>query len=145
MKISNKGLQFIKAEEGYRSKVYICAAGYPTIGYGHVCTPFEIEKYKGGLLPEEGGKLLERDLNRFEKSVNRLTAVPLTQNQYDALVSFTFNVGTGALQRSTLRMKLNRAEYDAAAEEFPKWCRGGGRILKGLLRRRLREQRVFLS
>ena len=89
--------------------------------------------------------LLGRDLEASERWVDRLVKTPLSENQFSALTSFTFNVGCGALQRSTLRMKLNRGEYLGAADEFPKWRRAGGRILAGLVRRRAAERALFLA
>ena len=99
-------------------------------------------------LPEaeaETETLLIRDLENSEGWVSRLIKTALTENQYSALTSFTFNVGAGALQRSTLRMKLNRGEYQGAADEFPKWRIAGGRILAGLVRRRAAERSLFLT
>ena len=92
----------------------------------------------------EAEALLIRDLENSEGWVSRLIKTALTENQYSALVSFTFNVGAGALQRSTLRMKLNRGEFQGAADEFPKWRIAGGRILAGLVRRRAAERILFL-
>jgi lysozyme len=85
------------------------------------------------------------DIRKFERAVDRLIKVPLTQGQYDSLVSFSFNLGSGALQSSTLRRKLNRSEYESAADEFPKWVFAGGRKLKGLIRRRYAERELYLS
>ena len=93
----------------------------------------------------EAEALLLRDLETSEGWVSRLIKTALTENQYSALTSFTFNLGAGALQRSTLRMKLNRGEFQNAADEFPKWRMAGGRILAGLVRRRAAERALFLS
>ena len=89
--------------------------------------------------------LLLRDLESSQGWVRRLIKTALTENQFSALTSFTFNVGGGALQRSTLRMKLNREEYQVAADEFPKWRIAGGGILAGLVRRRVAERSLFLA
>jgi GH24 family phage-related lysozyme (muramidase) len=86
-----------------------------------------------------------RDLAPREVAVSRLITVPLNQNQFDALVSFVFNLGSGALQCSTLRRRLNAGAYLEAADEFPKWVYAGGRKLKGLVRRREAERILFLS
>ena len=91
----------------------------------------------------EGEEMLKRDLERFERGVHRLCPVPLTQGQYDALVSFSFN--TGSLSVSTLRKKLLRGDYEGAADEFPRWVFAGGRRLAGLVRRREAERILFLS
>ena len=93
----------------------------------------------------EAEALLVRDLESSQGWVRRLIKTALTENQYSALTSFTFNVGAGALQRSTLRMKLNREEYQGAADEFPKWRIAVGRILAGLVRRRAAEKSLFLA
>ena len=93
----------------------------------------------------EAEVLLIRDLESSEGWVRRLIKTALTKNQYSALTSFIFNVGAGALQRSTLRMKLNSEKFQGATDEFPKWRRAGGRILAGLVRRRVAEQTLFLT
>ena len=82
---------------------------------------------------------------RFERAVLRLWPVPLTQGQYDALVSFSFNLGAGALQSSTLRRKIMRGDYEGAADEFPRWVFAGGRRMVGLVRRREAKRALFLS
>jgi lysozyme len=94
---------------------------------------------------EEVDFILAADLQRFERGVEKFVPVPLTQGQFDALVSFSFNVGLGTLQRSTLRAKINRGDKDGAAEEFLKYCMAGGKILKGLQNRRIDERAMFLS
>jgi lysozyme len=133
----------IKRYEGFSPKVYICPAGYPTIGYGHVV--LEGETYPFGLSKESATELLKKDLRKAELSVRRLISAPLTDGQYGALVSFTFNLGGGALQRSTLRAKVNRMEYDSAANEFGKWVFAGGRKLTGLVKRRTEEAAMFAA
>jgi lysozyme len=94
---------------------------------------------------EEVDAILRADLARFEKGVVTYCPVPLTQGQFDALVSFSFNVGLGTLQRSTLRQKVLRGDMEGAAEELLKYCMAGGKILKGLQNRRIDERAVFLS
>jgi lysozyme len=89
--------------------------------------------------------ILKKDLNRFEQGVLRLIKVPLTQGQFDALVSFSFNVGLGNLQNSTLRMKVNRGDFEGASEQFLVWTKAGGKVLKGLVTRRTDEQALFVS
>ena len=88
---------------------------------------------------------MQSDLLRYEQAVTRLVKVPLTQGKFDALVSFTFNLGGGALQRSTLRQKINRQDYEGAANEFLKWVRAGGAVSKGLVARRIAERNLFLA
>lgn len=140
-KMGKKGLDLVKRFEGCFLKAYKCPANVWTIGYGHTKT------VKPGQLitHEEAEELLKKDMKEFENHVNKLVKVELTQNQFDALVSFTFNVGAGALKRSTLLKKLNRGDYDGAANEFRRWNRGGGRVLRGLVRRRAAEKDLFLD
>ena len=143
--ISDEGISLIKRYEGYKTTPYRCPAGLYTVGYGHVIG-------NGLQLPDEWNRtfslgeideLLERDLARFERGVLRYCTVYLTQSQFDALVSFSFNLGLGVLQRSTLRQKLNRGDYDGASKEFLKYTRAGGKVLKGLVRRRQAEYNLF--
>jgi lysozyme len=94
---------------------------------------------------DEVNAILKKDLNRFEAGVKRLCPGKLTQGQFDALVSFSFNVGLGNLQNSTLRMKHNRGEFEAAANEFLKWNKAGGKVLKGLDKRRRGEKALYES
>jgi lysozyme len=94
---------------------------------------------------DEVNDILKKDLARFEAGVKRLCPGEMTQSQFDALVSFSFNVGLGNLQNSTLRMKHNRKEFDAAAEEFLKWNKAGGKVLKGLDKRRKSERALYIS
>jgi len=140
--ISQAGANFIKSFEGFAAYIYICLGGYKSIGYGHALRVGEI--FKEPMNKIEGDVLIKKDIRVYEYAVTRYIKVPLSQGQRDALISFTFNLGAGALQRSTLRMKLNRGEYESAADEFPRWCRAGGRIVKGLLRRRRAEREIFL-
>jgi lysozyme len=94
---------------------------------------------------EEVDAILRADLARFEKGVAIYCPVALTQGQFDALVSFSFNVGLGTLQRSTFRAKLNRGDMEGAAEELLKYCMAGGKVLRGLQNRRIDERALFLS
>lgn len=136
-------IDFITKEEGCVLHIYRDVAGYPTIGVGHLIR--KGEDFSQGLTQEGAEELLRKDLLYTAASIMRLITVPLSDNQYSALLSFTFNVGTGALQASTLRSKLNREEYAGASEEFQKWCWAGGKKLKALYNRRIRERNLFLS
>lgn len=147
MKISPLGLALIKYYEGYRTTPYRCAAGKITVGYGHVIG-------NGLQLPDEWNRtlslgeineLLRTDLARFERGVLRYCPVYLTQPQFDALVSFSFNLGLGVLQRSTLRQKILRQDGEGAAKELLRYDKVGGRPLKGLTRRRQAEYNLFTS
>lgn len=144
MRASEKAIELIKKYEGLRLRVYRCPSGLLTIGYGHTRTAVP-----GLAINKEMAEiLLEEDLRECEKVINDLVKVPLTQNQYDALVSFVFNVGRGNFERSTLLKKLNEGGYVAASDEFLKWTkgrqRGGVKELPGLVRRRKEERELFL-
>jgi lysozyme len=145
MKTSASGLALIKIHEGLSLVPYRCPAGVWTIGYGHAMRPEEVVKYIDGISEAEAGALLLMDVALAEAALRRLVFVSLTSGQFDALVSFIFNLGVGRFQASTLRMKLNRGEYEAAAREFPKWVFAGGVKLPGLIRRRQEEMAVFLG
>lgn len=140
--IGKAGLDLVKSFEGLKLRAYLCPAKVWTIGYGstgpHV-TPGKV------VTEAQANDLLQDDLDRFEKAVTRLVTVPLTQNQYDALVSFAFNVGISALERSTLLKRVNARLFDQARAEFAKWNRAGGRPLAGLTRRRAAEAALFGS
>lgn len=146
MKIGQKGIDLIKYYEGFSPITYLCPAGYPTIGYGHVVREGEV--FDEPITEEFACELLANDLESYAKAVERLIKVPLSRGQFDALVSFCYNLGWGALQCSTLRSNLNRAEYMDAADQFPKWvyARVGGVLLKlaGLIKRRNSERSLFL-
>lgn len=143
MKTSDRGIELIKTFEGYQGQPYLDAVGCETIGYGHKCRP--MEQFPGGLSEEQAADLLVCDLERFETHILRNVEVPLSQEQFDALVSFTYNLGTGNFDKSTLKRKLNNSDYLGAADEFPRWNRAGGQILAGLHKRRLAEQALFLE
>jgi lysozyme len=148
----------IMHHEGVRSKPYQCPALLWTVGVGHVIDPkhAKVPMADRKQLPIPAGwdrvlsndeimDILKADLNRFEQGVLRLIKVPLTQGQFDALVSFSFNVGLGNLQNSTLRMKVNRGDFEGASEQFLVWTKAGGKVLKGLVTRRTDEQALFNS
>ena len=158
MNVSPKAIGMIKHHEGVRQKPYRCPARLWTIGVGHVLYPeqgkLKIDDRDGfPLRPEDDRKftmdevdaILTADLQRFERGVEKFVPVALTQGEFDALVSFSFNVGLGTLQRSTLRAKLNRNDKDGAADELLKYCMAGGKILKGLQNRRIDERALFFS
>ena len=140
---SQNGIDFIKAFEGLKTKPYLCNAGMPTIGYGHVLSSLsEINE----ISEEEAEALLREDLKKAESCVRRNISVPILQNQFDALVSFSFNVGAGAFQRSTLRQKINyMALEDEIYKEFMRWIYISGQKLAGLIRRRSLEAKIYLD
>tara|TARA_Y100000310_G_scaffold292345_1_gene321019 strand:- start:24 stop:497 length:474 start_codon:yes stop_codon:yes gene_type:complete len=148
MKTSIFGIELIKKHEGFVPSVYKDAVGLETIGYGHLLTIKDKREgiyYGRTISKEEGTELLRRDLRIAEQSISRNIHVPLRQFEFDALVSFVFNLGGGALQRSTLRSKLNREDRLGASNEFLKWVYAGGRKLRGLIRRREEERSLFLD
>jgi len=140
--ITREGLNLIKSFEGFSPTVYLCSAGVPTIGYGHAIKRGESFT---SITEEDAENMLAKDVEEAEKGILRLISVPLSDAQFNALVSFAFNLGAGALQRSALRLKLNRGEYVDASDEFIKWVRAGGKVIKGLVRRREAERRMFIS
>lgn len=142
MQISKRGIELIKSFEGLRLDAYPDpgTGGAPwTIGFGTT----------NGVNPgmsitaDRAEELLREDVKRFEGYVDRLVKVPLTQGQFDALVSFAYNLGPGALEKSTLLDQLNRGDYDSAAEQFGRWVKAGGKTLAGLVRRRAAERALF--
>jgi len=158
MNVSPEAIKVICHHEGIRFKPYRCPAKLWTVGVGHVLYPEQgklpIDQRDGfPLRPEDNRQftkdevdgILRFDLARFERGVVQFCPVPLTQGMYDSLVSFSFNVGLGTLQRSTLRQKLLRGDKTGAAEELLKYCMAGGKILKGLQNRRIDERAMFLS
>jgi lysozyme len=159
VKVSAAAIDMIKHHEGVRTKPYRCPALLWTVGCGHVIDPthaaVKYEERKSLSVPAgwdrtltmgEVDAILAQDLGRFERGVARLCPAAVGhQGIFDALVSFSFNVGLGNLQRSGLRMKTNRGDFEEAAEEFMKWTKAAGRVLPGLVKRRKDEQRLYLS
>jgi lysozyme len=147
MRTGQAGIELIKSFEGFSSTPYLCPADVPTIGYGNTrrIDGSSVTMDDESISEEDGEALLAHELLSFERSVGKLITAELTQGMFDALVSFTYNLGSGNLQASTLRMKLNRGDYEDAAGEFPKWRKAGGRVLAGLVRRRAAEQALFVS
>lgn len=141
--VTETGVALIKQFEGFSPTPYLCPAGYWTVGYGHVIK--SEYAYPDPITEDHASQILKTDIEAAERAVLRLINVPLTDGQFDALVSFTFNLGGGALQRSTLRKKANREEHDEAADEFRKWVYAGGRKLPGLIRRRAAEAELYQS
>jgi len=158
MNVSPKAIKMISHHEGVRQNPYKCPAKLWTVGVGHVMFPeqgkLKIDQRDAFTPPQEAmrkysmdevNEILRVDLARFEKGVATYCPVALTQGQFDSLVSFSFNVGLGTLQRSTMRQKVLRGDMEGAAEELLKYCMAGGKILKGLQNRRLDERALFLS
>ena len=141
MNISKKGIDLIKRFEGCRLKAYRCPAGVWTIGYGHTnnVRPDDI------ITQNDAEELLKRDLKVHEDNVKRVVKIALTQNQFDALVSFEYNVGYGAFANSTLLKLLNAGNYNGASKQFERWVYAGDRVLEGLVKRRKEEKGLFLK
>jgi lysozyme len=139
--ISKAGIELIKGHENFEPKPYP-DFGQMSIGYGHGIKSYENLKE---ITEKEAEKLLERDLDSFEEDVSDLVKVSLTQNQYDALVSFTYNLGPTNLGKSTLLRKLNKGDYAGAANEFKRWNKAGGKVRSGLVERRQDEYEMFVG
>jgi len=159
MKVSPALIELVKHHEGLRTKPYRCPALLWTVGVGHVIDPthaaVKYEERKNLPVPEgwdrtltmgEVDALLAEDLGRFERGVARLCPGSVSnQGQFDALVSFSFNVGLGNLQRSSIRMRYNRGDIEEAADAFLMWTKAAGKVLPGLVKRRRDEMAMFLS
>ncbi|VVT49241.1 Phage-related lysozyme (muraminidase) [Kosakonia radicincitans] len=146
MEISNKGIALIKQFEGLRLDAYQDSVGVWTIGYGWT-QPVDGKPITKGMVikPETAERLLKTGLVSYESDVSKLIKVKLTQGQFDALVSFAYNLGMRSLSTSTLLRKLNAGDYRGAADEFPRWNKAGGKVLDGLTRRREAEKALFQS
>lgn len=140
MKTSQKGIDLIKKFEGCRLEAYKCPAGIWTIGYGHT------KGVKDGMkiTQAQAEEFLREDLRIYEQAVESCVKVPLSQNQFDALVSFCYNCGGQALRTSTLLRLLNEGKYSETSEQFLRWNKAGGKVLVGLTRRREEEKKLFL-
>lgn len=146
MSISQNGINLLSSFEGCELAAYLCPAKVWTIGFGTTVYPGGMKVKKGDSCTLEQAKQFKaHDLKRFEKTVNDLVKVPLTQNRFDALVSLTYNIGPGAFKKSTLLKKLNAGDYQGAADQFTVWNKGGGKVLQGLVDRRAKERELFLK
>lgn len=141
MNMSEKGLAMLREFEGCKLIAYQCQAGVWTIGVGHTATA------KPGMMitTDQAMDLLRKDVEKFEYVVNNVVKVQLSQNQFDSLVSFVFNIGATAFKNSTLLKKLNSGDYAGAANQFSRWIRAGGIESNGLKKRRSIERSVFLG
>jgi len=141
MIIGKRGLGLIKEYEGLELEAYLCPANVWTIGYGHTKTA-----RKGMKVTEKQAEaLLKKDLDWVEKAIEVNVKVSLTQNQYDALCSFIYNVGEGAFRKSTLLRLLNAGDYEGVQAQFQRWNKAKGVVLKGLINRRAAERALFIS
>lgn len=146
MKTSNSGVALIKGFEGKRLVAYDDGVGVWTIGFGTIKYPNGVRVKRGDKCTEaQAEQYLRNDLITFENALNQLVKVPLNQNQFDALVSFTYNLGETNLRSSTMLKKLNAKDYKGAAAEFQKWNKAGGKVMNGLVKRRKAEMELFLK
>lgn len=154
MQISASGLDLLKQWEGFELKVYKDSAGLPTIGVGHLITKVEQASgniviagvpvsYANGLTDQQVLDLLGQDVQPAEQAVNNGVKVALDQNQFDALVSFTFNTGTAAFSSSTLLKVLNQGQYDQVPDQLRRWNKAGGKVVQGLVNRRENEVKLW--
>ena len=146
MNVSKAAIALIKHHEGVRSRPYRCPANLWTVGVGHLIGDGKLlpDSYNRTFSQEEIDGILKSDLRRFELGVHKmLPNVPFRQHEFDAIISFCFNLGLGCFQRSTLRQALLRGDKKAAMESLVKYCRAGGKILRGLQIRRLDEKALF--
>ncbi len=142
MMTSDKGIEFIKAREGFRAEAYLCPSGVLTIGYGHTAGVRERQT----CTEKQAEAWLREDLSEAERAVTECVGEGLAQCRFDALVSFTFNVGAAALWRSTLLRKVKADPDDPSIrDEFGRWVYGGGRVLPGLVARRRAEADLYFS
>jgi lysozyme len=147
-KTSKKGVDLIKKHEGFRSKPYLCPANVPTIGYGATFYPDgrKVKLTDESINETIGEVILKKHLEKFEQYVDSYCTDKLNQNQFDALVSFCFNLGPSNLKASTLLKKVNANHNDPTIkDEFMKWVKAGGRTLKGLVTRRTEEANLYFS
>jgi len=147
MKTGTEGLDLIKKFEGLRLKPYLCSAGVPTIGYGSTmyADGKKVTLNDDAISEQQALELLAKTLGKYEKAVNDYVTVTLTQNEFDALVAFTYNLGAGNLLSSTLLKKLNAGDKAGAANQFDVWNKAGGKVLQGLVNRRAAEKALFLK
>ncbi|MBH8916633.1 lysozyme [Pseudomonas aeruginosa] len=141
MRTSQRGIDLIKSFEGLRLSAYQDSVGVWTIGYGTTrgVTPYMT------ITVEQAERMLANDIQRFEPELDKLVKVPLNQNQWDALMSFVYNLGSANLASSTLLKLLNKGDYRGAADQFPRWVNAGGKRLEGLVKRRTAERALFLE
>ena len=139
MNISNTGIDLIKHFEGCETEAYLCPAGVPTIGYGHIKGV-----QMGDVITEaQAHEMLVEELDEYESYINDLVTVGLNQNQFDAMVSWVYNLGGGNLRASTLLKVLNSGDYAGVPAQIMRWNKAGGKVLEGLTRRRQAEADLF--
>ena len=147
MRCNNEGVNLIKKYEGCSLGTYLDPIGICTIGFGSTygLVGNRLDSSHRDITDDEAEYLLKRELRSTENAVARMVKAPLTSNQFSALCCLVYNIGSGNFRRSTIRMKLNRQDFNGASKEFSKWRRAGGRILRGLVRRRAEEEKLFIK
>lgn len=143
MNISNQGLELIKRFEGLHLNAYLDPVGIPTIGYGTIIIAGKPVSMGTTITEAQADAFLRADIDKFANYINQLVNVPLTQEQFDACVSFVYNLGPTNFKKSTLLRLLNNGRYEEAQPQFLRWNKAGGKVLRGLTRRRLAEAALF--
>jgi lysozyme len=143
MQISENGVNLVKHFEGFQATAYLCPANVPTIGYGHTKSVMRSDVGKETITEPTALEMLAEDLAEFAQQVDAAVKVPLNQDQFDALCSFTYNLGAQTLRSSTLLSRLNSGAYDAVPDQLMRWTHGGGKVLQGLVRRRTAEAKLW--
>lgn len=145
MKTSKSGADLIKKFEGLKKESYLCPAGVPTIGYGTTKIDGKPVPMGMKITEEQADKFLQSDLVVFENAIKNNVSVKINQNQFDALISFIYNVGIGNFSNSTLLKLLNKNKFSEAADQFLRWTKSKGKELPGLIKRREAERQLFLK
>jgi lysozyme len=145
--MKTKNTDIIIQFEGFESKPYVCSGGVDTIGFGSTryADGTKVKLSDKAITKDEAMELLMATLGTYEDAIHKNVIAPINQNQFDALVSFVYNVGAGNFAKSTLLKKLNKADYQGASDEFLRWNKAGGKVLNGLTRRRDAERALFLT
>ena len=141
MQTSQNGIDLIEQFEGCKLEAYLCPANKWTIGYGHTSGVKKGDK----ITSRQAEDFLRSDLEKFENAINNLVTVELNQNQFDALVSFVFNIGINAFKQSTMLKFINNGHFPLAAGQFDRWIKSNGKVLEGLVKRRKAEKELFLK
>lgn len=141
---SPSGIRLIQSFEGLKLQAYLDGGGVPTIGYGTIIYPTGKRVKMGDICTlVEANQYLQFKIAEFEKAINKLVTVTISQNQFDALVSFVYNIGITQFNTSTLLKKLNENNFHAASEQFPRWNKDNGKVIAGLTKRRNQERALF--
>jgi lysozyme len=146
MRMTDEGLALIRESEGFRAKAYRDPVGVWTIGFGHTSAAGPPQVFEGlTITPEQGRKILARDVEMFALGVAKALRAPVTDNEFSALVSFAYNVGLGAFQRSSVLRAVNAGDREAVPRRLQLWVKAGGRVFPGLVKRRAAEAALFMK